>query len=145
MGQPKSEKDKKLADDEKLLRWWNAWHREQRDAVLAGPHGTVLDELFRMFKNLRHIQPSQLIGLISCVDWAPIDYDTRMVVLHELNGAVTRYREKRGLAPIDDGLPHEPDTPYRTIKQILFPSNEGAIRGAARREYPFAASRSNSS
>ena len=37
----------KLADDGYLLRPWREWHREQRDAVLAGPHGIVLAALFR--------------------------------------------------------------------------------------------------
>jgi hypothetical protein len=27
-----------------VLRAWRAWHREQREAVLAGPHGAVLGE-----------------------------------------------------------------------------------------------------
>ena len=31
---------------------------------------------------------------------------------------------------------HQPDTSFRTIKAILFPSNEGAHRGAARFEDP---------
>src|SRR2546430_1412427 len=98
-------KDKKLADDARLLRWWKAWHREEREAVLAGPHGVALSELFRMFKNLRHVQPSQLIGFVGTIDWTAIAYATRLVVLHEINTAITTFREKRGLDPIDDGLP----------------------------------------
>jgi hypothetical protein len=132
-------KDKKLADDARLLRWWKAWHREQREAVLAGPHGAVLGELFRMLENLQHVQPSQLIGLVRAIDWAVIDTDTKLTTLHELNAAITKFREKRGLEPIDDALPGEPDTPFRTIKAILFPASphcEGAHRGEARSEYP---------
>ena len=33
----KSERDKKLVDDARFMRWWKAWHREEREAVLAGP------------------------------------------------------------------------------------------------------------
>ena len=33
MKRRKSEKDKKLANDARLLRWWRAWHREERDAA----------------------------------------------------------------------------------------------------------------
>ena len=33
--------EKELRDNARLLRWWKAWHREQREAVLAGPHGRV--------------------------------------------------------------------------------------------------------
>jgi hypothetical protein len=62
MKRVQSKKDKELADNAKLLRWWRAWHCEQREAVLAGPHGAVLSELLRMFANLQHVSPVQLIG-----------------------------------------------------------------------------------
>jgi hypothetical protein len=120
--------DKKLADDQKLLRWWKAWHREQRDAVLAGPHGPVLVELLRAIANLQHIQPAQLIGLARSVSWAAIDYDTRLTVLHELNVAIMKFREKRGAEPIDDPLLHEAESPYRIIKAIMFAASPPSTR-----------------
>ena len=128
--------EKKLADDARLMRAWRAFHREEREAALAGPYAVTLAELFRMFANLVHVQPAQLVGFIGAIDWAAIDYQTRLTVLHELNTAITAFREKRGLEPIDDNLPGDPDTPFRTIKAILFPSTEGAHRGAARLEHP---------
>jgi hypothetical protein len=138
MARPKSTKEqKKLADDARLVRWWRAWHREQREAVLAGPHSVVLSELFRMIKNLQHVQPAQLIGFAQSIDWAAIDSNTKLIVLHELNNAITAFREKRGLEPIDDSLPGDPDTPFRTIKTIVLtasPHHEGAHRGGARPE-----------
>jgi hypothetical protein len=85
----------------------------------------------------QHVQPSQLIGFVRSIDWTTIDCNTRLVVLHELNVAITRFREARGLDPIDDGVPGEPETPYRTIKAIMFPTSlpcEGAHRGEARPE-----------
>jgi hypothetical protein len=123
-----SEKDKKLADDARLLKWWRAWHREQRDLVLSGPHGTVLSELYRAIKSLEHIQPVQLIGLVRCIDWAKIDADTRLTTLHELNVAITRFREKRGQEPIDDALPDEPLRVFQLIRGIVmnqFPASAG--------------------
>jgi hypothetical protein len=130
--------DQKLADASRLLRAWKKFHREELEAVRAGPHAAVLNELFRMFKNLKHVQPSQLIGFTQSIDWAAIDYSVRLVVLHELNTSITAFREKHGLEPIDDNLPNEPDTPFRTIKAIVLtasPPSEGAIRGAARSEH----------
>jgi hypothetical protein len=115
-------KDKKLADNERLLRWWKKFHREERDVVLAGPHSAVLGELLRMIKNLEHIQPSQLIGLAHSIDWVAIDTNTKLVTLHEFNAAVTRFREKRNPdEPIDDTVSDEP--PFRALKAILFPSS----------------------
>ena len=140
MSRPLSDKQqKKLADDARLLRAWKKFHRDECEAVLAGPHGVVLSELFRMFKNLKHMQPSQLIGYTQSIDWATIDYPTRLVIIHEINNAITAFREKRGLEPIDDNLPGDPDTPFRTIKTIVLtvsPPSEGAHRGAARLEHP---------
>jgi hypothetical protein len=134
---PRLSKDqqKKLADDARLLRAWKKFHREEYETVLAGPHANVLSELFRMLDNLRHVQPSQLIGFARSIDWTTIDYATRLTVVHELNTAITRFREKQGKEPIDDNLPDEPDTPFRVIKAIvLLPPCEGAHRGAARSE-----------
>ena len=126
--------EKKLADNERLLRWWKKFHREERDAVLAGPHGAVLGELLRMVKNLQHVQPAQLIGFARSIDWIAIDYDTKLTVLHEINSSITKFREKRGLEPIDDTVEDEP--PFRTLKAILFPARAptGAKPGLSIRE-----------
>jgi hypothetical protein len=119
-----SEKDKKLADNERLLRWWKKFHREEREAALAGPHGVA--ELFRMFENLQHMQPAQLIGFARSIDWVAIDTVTKLIVLHEFNAAITQLREKHNMEPIDDTVEGEP--PFRTLKAILFP--ERAPTGA---------------
>jgi hypothetical protein len=79
----------------------------------------VLNELFRMFANLKHMQPAQLIGYVQSIDWSVIDYDTKLVVIHECNTAITALREKHDLASIDDNLPGEPETPFRTIKAVV--------------------------
>ena len=122
MNHHRSEKlDRKLADNERLLRWWKKFHTEEKAAVLVGPHGAMLAELFRMFKNLQHVQPAQLIGFARSIDWMAIDADTKLIVLHEFNTAVTRFRDKRGLEPIDDTVEDEP--PFRTFKAMLFPSS----------------------
>ena len=119
--------EKKLADNERLLRWWKKFHREEREAVLAGPHSVVLGELFRMFKNLQHVRPAQLLGFARSIDWAVIDTDTKLVTLHEFNAAITRLRERHNMEPIDDTVEDEP--PFRQLKAILFPPN-GAPAGA---------------
>jgi hypothetical protein len=119
--------EQKLADDARLLRAWKNWHREQLNDVLAGPHGAVLAELFRMFKNLQHVQPAQLIGLARSIDWTVIDYAARLVAVHELDDAITKYREQRGAEPIDDNLFDQPDTPFRVIRAIIYaiPASRG--------------------
>src|SRR5262245_14148586 len=100
--------EKELRDKTRLLRAWKRFHREEREAVLNGPHSAVLSELFRMFRNLEHLRPAQLIGFTQSIDWTAIDYQTRLIVLHEINNAITAFREKRGQEPIADNLPGEP-------------------------------------
>jgi hypothetical protein len=117
--QPSTKEQKKLADDARLLRAWKKFHLEERLAVLAGPHGAMLAELFRAFDNLAHIKPVQLIGLVHAVDWTTVNYDARLIVLHELNVAITKFRVKRGAEPINDNLPGQPETPFRVIRAII--------------------------
>jgi hypothetical protein len=111
-------KDKKL-DDARLLRWWKAWHREERDAVLGGPYAVTLAELFKTFANIECVKPAQLVEFISAIDWSAIDYETRLIVLREVSVAITRYREKRGLEPFDDPLPGASPNAFQVIRGII--------------------------
>jgi len=108
---------KKLAENVRLMRAWKNFHREERDAVLAGPHGAVLSELFRLLENLQFAR--ELISAIEAVDWAAIDTNTRLIVLHEVNAAITRWRERAGQGPIDDALPGQPLRAYQLAKKII--------------------------
>jgi hypothetical protein len=112
--------EQKLSDNARLLRAWKKFHREEYEAVLVGPHATVLSELFRMLQNLQHTQPVQLIGLVHSIEWTTIDSNTKLVVLHELNSAIMKFRERRGAEPIDDNLFDQPDTPFRMIRAIIY-------------------------
>jgi hypothetical protein len=115
----KQERERERAGDAKMFRAWKKYHRDERDAVLAGPHGAALAEVFRMLDHLEHVRPEQLVGFIRSINWAAIDCDTRLVVLHEVNTAITKYRERRGADALSDPLPGEPDTPFRMIHKIL--------------------------
>src|SRR5215831_11771548 len=126
---PKTEKEKELVDNARLLRAWKKFHREERETVLAGPHGAVLSELFRMFANIQHVAPAQLVGFAQSINWADVNYTVRLTVLHEINNAITKFRAERDMEPINDPLPGESESPFRLIKIILFPPN-GAPTGA---------------
>jgi hypothetical protein len=130
MKRKSNKEQKKLADDARFLRAWKKFHREEREAVLAGPYGTTLTELFRMFANMKHVRPSQLVGYMHAIEWSKIDYPTRLTVLHEVNAAITKLREQQGLSPIDDALPGEPLRAYQVIRNIMnqFPARESSPR-----------------
>jgi hypothetical protein len=119
MKRRQSQKDKELADNARLLRAWKRFHREERDVALSGPHAVTLAELFRMFSAIEHVTPAQLIGFIGTIDWSAIDYQTRLTVLHEVNAMIAKFREKRGLEPINDPLPGQPDNAFRIIKNLF--------------------------
>src|SRR5262245_11340259 len=127
---PKAKKEKDLADNARLLRAWKKFHREEREAALAGPYGATLTELFRMFANMQHVRPSHLVGYTRAIEWSEIDYPTRLTVLHEANAAITKLREQQGLPPVDDALPGEQSRAFQIIREIIsFPHKRGGPLG----------------
>jgi hypothetical protein len=97
------EQEKKLADDARLLRVWRNWHREELETALAGPR----------------------------VEWVMIDYPTRLIVLHEINTAITRMRERNDMSPFDDGMPGDRPNVFQTIRLILIPASPDAAPSGA--------------
>jgi hypothetical protein len=130
MKRRRTAQEQKLADDQRLLRAWKKFHAEEKAAVLAGPYATTLAELFKAFANIECVKPAQLIGLIAAVDWGSLDYETRLTTLHEVNAAITRYRERCGLDSISDPLPGAPPNAFQVIRKIIteFPASAGEAR-----------------
>jgi hypothetical protein len=129
----KSEKEKELRDNAHLLRTWRRWHREQLDEVLAGPHGTAVAQVVAFLKHMQPGSASALIALLRDFDWSEMDAGVRLVVLHEINEAITRLRERAGLAPIDDALPGQRLNAFLRIREHLFPQK---AESAAGRDFP---------
>jgi hypothetical protein len=111
------ERDKKLADNARLMRWWRAWHREQLEDALAGLHGDVLGRLMAQLKDLRSAR--ELVAFIEAQNWSMVDAHTRLIALHEINEAIVRLRESQKLDPIDDALWHEPPRAFQVIRAIV--------------------------
>jgi hypothetical protein len=97
------------------------------EEALGGVHGAIVDRLMAQLKDLRSAR--DLLAFIEAQDWSAIDADTRLVALHEINTAITKFRERNGLAPIDDALPGERPNAF-LIKQQLFPREREASPGA---------------
>ena len=130
----KTAKDQALADDARLLTRWRQWHREQLDEVLAGPDGAAVAQVMAFLKHMQPQSAPALIALLRDFDWSEMDADVRLVVLHEINEAITRLRERAGLAPIDDALPGERMTAFLLIKEHLFPRKAENPPGAISRQ-----------
>src|SRR5262245_44709544 len=120
---PHTAQDKKLADDECMLRAWHAWHAEELAEALAGPHRQVLEPLVQLLETLDLHSSKALLDYIRAQDWNAIDAQTKLVVLHEINSAMTRLRVRNGMAPIDDALWGERATAFQLIRLIIVPIN----------------------
>jgi hypothetical protein len=114
--------ERERADRARLLRGWLAWHRDERNAVLAGPRGAMFERLLFILKNSTPQSAPVLLNYMRGVDLSDVDYPTRLVMLHEINRAIAAVRERGGLAPYSDPLPGEPENLSRLIKQHLFPA-----------------------
>jgi hypothetical protein len=116
-------KEKELADRSTLARAWRKGHREQLEEALAGVHGAVLERLLTQLKDL---QSARALVDFMAQDWGAVDANARLTALHQINNAITKLREREGLAPIDDPLPGKPENAFRLIKTIMtsFPNRE---------------------
>jgi hypothetical protein len=118
-----SERDKKLADDARLLRAWRNWHAEELAEALAGPHRVIVTQVVTFLKMMT-MTPAAVDALLTLMrshTWADVDADTRFILLHEINTAITRMREKNGMVVISDPLPHQRLSVFLTIKSLMFP------------------------
>jgi hypothetical protein len=112
------DQQKELADQARLMRAWKQW---QLNEALAGAHGAVVAELMTLLDQIELNSAAALLAHVERTEWSAINYDTRLTVLHQVNDAITRMRERHGMAGIDDPLPGQPDNVFRRIKRLLFP------------------------
>jgi hypothetical protein len=128
------DQQKELADQARLLRVWKAWHQERLDDALAGTHGATIAELMTLLDRLELNSAAALLDFMQRSDCSSVSYDTRLTVLHQINQAIERVRERNGLPAIDDPLPGQPDNAYRRIKHLLFtpsPAKAGSSNSVA--------------
>jgi hypothetical protein len=116
---------KKLADDARLVRAWHRWHREQLEEALAGPHGVITMQVVTFLETMTPASANALLELMRSQSWEHVDANVRLVLLHEINAAVTRMRERMSQAPIDDPLPGQPETAFRMVRKIITNSANG--------------------
>ena len=119
MKRRQSEKNKKLADDARLMRAWRNWHAEQLTEALVGLHRDVMTRLMTQLAELKSAR--ELVAFIEAQDGSAIDAHTRLVALHEVNAAICKLRERLDQEPIDDALVElgEPLRAFQLIRNIM--------------------------
>jgi hypothetical protein len=122
-------KEQELADNARLLREWRNWHAEELAEALAGPHGNIVEPLIELLKRLNMASGNALLDFIRAQDWSAIDAQTKLVILHEINTAITKLRTRNGMAPIDDALWGERATVFQLIRLIIVPINGKSAAG----------------
>src|SRR6516165_9568075 len=124
MAPRKSEKEKELADRERLTRMSRRYHAEQLEQALAGIHSDVMKRLMAQLEDLRSARA--LVDFIAAQDWATVDAGTRGIALFEINAAITKVRghESQGT---DQRSPGEPPNAFQMIHEIItqFPAQTG--------------------
>ena len=75
MAPRKSEKEKELADRERLTRMWRRYHAEQLEQALAGIYSDVMKRLMAQLEDLRSARA--LVDFIAAQDWESVDVPTR--------------------------------------------------------------------
>ena len=90
MAPRKSEKEKELADRERLTRMSRRYHAEQLEQALAEIHSDVMKRLMAQLEDLHSARA--LVDLIAAQNWESVDADTRAIALFEINRAVTALR-----------------------------------------------------
>jgi hypothetical protein len=104
----------------RIMRRHDAWHKQQLDEVLAGPHGAAVARVMKFLNENMHPQSAPaLIALLHEHDWGQMDADVRFVVLHEINSAITRLRERENKLPFDDPLPPHAHTAFLIARTLL--------------------------
>jgi hypothetical protein len=126
MKRRRTAQEQKSVDDQRLLRAWKNWHAEQLKEALAGVHRDVLGRVMAQLKDLRSAR--ELVDALLAEDWSVVSADVRLIVLHEINCAITKLRERANpVEPIDDAINNEPLNAFQIIRAMInkFPAQVG--------------------
>jgi hypothetical protein len=103
-----------------LFRKWQKWHKEKVQALLDGPYGKDVQGIKLFLDTMTLSSSGALVRLVNASAWmrkAPAD--VRHEVLAMIDASIIRLREKNGMPPFDDALPHEPPTAFQEIREVL--------------------------
>jgi hypothetical protein len=104
--------------DDRRMKLWQKWHREQLDQALAS-HGDIVQPIIEILRELTPAKMPALLALLRAQDWLVVDADVRFELLHSINIAITKLRERENRPSIDDALPGEQPTLFLLARDML--------------------------
>lgn len=115
-----SEQDKKIADQSKQLRNYNAWKRSQAEAILRGKYGEQWRALAKILRSMTLPETVYLPEYIGRQTWLlDAERAVREIALTMIDGAIIRLRIRDGRSPMDDAMPGQPLTVFEQIRVLL--------------------------
>ena len=99
---------------------------------LAGPHGVMFERLSYLLKSLELRSATVLLAFVRGIDWTIVPNQTRLIVLHEIDRAVTDLCTVMASPCSMMAFLASVTAPSVTIRQTSVSRASGAARGEAR-------------
>jgi hypothetical protein len=112
--------EKKQRDQERSMRAYQRWYREQYRAQLIGPNAIGWRELSRILRKLTMDNEQALVDYVSSSAWLRhADSDTRHLALALISKAMARVNVRNGYPPFNDALWDQAPGAYLIIRGVL--------------------------
>ena len=109
-----------MAEKRELELRYRAVKQEERERLIAGPHGQELGCLIAFLEQLAPSRGADLVAYVAGLDWLKsADADLRFTALHLIAGAITSLRESQGLPPFDDPIFDERLSVFIKLRAML--------------------------
>lgn len=107
-------------EDAILSKRYGQLKRQQRDALMSGPHGEAVRPFLAFLRTMDLDAAPELIGMVQDAGWLDaMSMDERHTLFGIIARSVARVREKAGLDPYDDGVWGEPPKALHQIKDRM--------------------------
>jgi len=114
--------EKKQRDEQRQLRAYKRWKRNEVRTLLEGPYRVPWLTLSRMLRRLTFDDPQPLVDYVERAAWLrDADRLTRYIALASISQRIVKLRIQNGYPPFDDSLPGEPPTAYEIVRGLLSP------------------------
>jgi hypothetical protein len=109
-----------MAEKHELERRYQAVKQEERERLLAGPHGAELGEVIAYLETLTPERGAELVRWVQALTWLKeASPALRFEALHLISGAIISLRESQGLPPFDDPIFDGRPSVFLKLREML--------------------------